>query len=99
MIKHIVFWRVIAQDDPGKAVAIEFIREQLEPLVGVIPGLRSLSVHASVAEPRGNWDAVLLSEFATVEDLQAYQVHPSHLVAGTTALTVCSDVTEIDVEL
>jgi hypothetical protein len=82
MIRHIVMWKLRAEDGDGKAAAIGEIRGALEPLVGVIPGLRSLIVRADVATTDGNWDAVLVSEHDSTEALDGYQVHPEHVRAA-----------------
>lgn len=78
MITHIVMWRLKASDAEGKAQAIAEIREALEGLTATIPEIRSMRVHANSLPERGDHDACLVSEFASVADLDAYLVHPDH---------------------
>lgn len=80
MIKHIVFFN-IADNVEGKTKAEHalYIKSELEALKGLIPEIISIEVGINHPEaPTGNFDIVLYSEFATMSDLDAYQVHPEH---------------------
>lgn len=76
MVKHIVLYTFKEGVDKKKAVAI--IKEQLEPLVGVIPGLLHMEIRAAY---QGGMDYALYSEFESQEALTNYAVHPAHLAA------------------
>ena len=76
MIKHIVIYTL--KEDVNKTEAVEIIRSQLEPLVGVIPGLTHMEVRAAY---QGGMDYALYSEFESKEALAAYKDHPAHLAA------------------
>lgn len=82
MIRHIVLWKLTAEDAAGKAASVEAIAGALEPLVGVIDGLLSLKISANVAFLDTNWDVALVADYPTVADLEAYQVHPAHQAAA-----------------
>ena len=82
MIRHIVLWKLKADDAAGKAEAVAAIAGALEPLVGVIDGLESLTISANVAFLDTNWDVALVADYPTVADLEAYQVHPEHVKAA-----------------
>ena len=45
MIKHIVVYTL--KEGVNKPEAIEIVRSQLEPLVGVIPGLQHMEIRAT----------------------------------------------------
>lgn len=98
MIKHIVTWKLKAEDVSTKAASVAAIREALEPLAGIIEGIRTLTVHANAAFPDANWDVVLLSEFDTLEALEAYQTHPAHMVAVGVVREHVSQRASIDIE-
>ena len=68
MVKHIVVYTL--KEGVNKPEAIEIIRSQLEPLVGVIPGLTHMEM-----------DYALYSEFESKEALANYTKHPAHLAA------------------
>ena len=76
MVKHIVLYTFKEGVDKEKAVAI--IKEQLEPLVGVIPGLQHMEIRAAY---QGGMDYALYSEFESKEALANYAQHPAHLAA------------------
>lgn len=80
MIRHVVMWNMAAQDAAGKAASVEAIAGVLEPLVH-LPGIRSLTVRANGANIDGNWDAVLVADYDSLEALDHYLVHPEHLAA------------------
>ncbi len=81
-IRHIVIWKLVATDEAGKAHAVAEIRNALEPLVEHIPELISLKVTPNVAYFDVNSDVVLVADFASLEDLEAYAAHPRHVEAG-----------------
>ncbi|MDK2954581.1 MAG: hypothetical protein PWQ57_77 [Desulfovibrionales bacterium] len=80
MIKHIVMWRVKdgAEGASKMENAVE-IKTRLEGLMGVVPGVVSLEVGINELAGETSADVVLVSEFASMEELDAYQTHPLHL--------------------
>ncbi len=76
MVKHIVLYTLKEGVEKEKAVAI--IKAQLEPLVGVIPGLTHMEIRAAY---QGGMDYALYSEFESREALKNYAIHPAHLAA------------------
>ena len=76
MVKHIVLYTLKEGVDKQEAVAI--IKEQLEPLVGVIPGLLHMEIRMAY---QGGMDYALYSEFDSRESLKNYASHPAHLAA------------------
>ncbi len=99
MIRHIVAWKLSAQTPEDKTAAIAAIATALEPLVGVVPGLHSLTVRQNVAFLESNWDAALVSEHDSVAALEAYQVHPAHVVAAAVPRGLTAQRVTVDVEL
>jgi len=82
VIRHIVLWKLIAEDEAGKAADAATISAALTALVGEIDGLQSLSV---VRDEVGgaNHDLALVAEYDSLEALAAYQVHPAHVRVAT----------------
>lgn len=76
MVKHIVLYTFKEGVDKSRAVSI--IKEQLEPLVGVIPGLMHMEIRAAY---QGGMDYALYSEFESREALKNYVSHPAHEAA------------------
>ena len=78
MIRHIVSWRLAAADPEQRRADAEGIKSRLEALRAVVAAER-IDVGIDLGETEGNWHVVLDSDFATREDLAAYQTHPAHL--------------------
>jgi|SRR5438046_7811962 len=79
MIKHIVFWRLKdGAHGNSKEMNARLIKEKLEALGGVVPGLLRIEVGLDFSKSEQSADLALYSEFATRADLEAYQAHPAH---------------------
>ena len=77
MVRHIVLWRLLEEaEGKNKWENAQIIKEGLEALVGVIPGL--LEAEVGINENGGDYHACLNSKFESMEALKAYDVHPEH---------------------
>ena len=76
MIKHIVLYTL--KKDVNKEEAVEIIKNALEPLVGIVPGLKHLEIRGAY---QGGMDYALYSEFESKEARRDYATHPAHLEA------------------
>lgn len=81
-VRHIVTWKLSGERVADRDAQASAIIAALEPLVGVIPGLRSLAVHRNTLNHDENWDLTLQSEHDDAAALAAYAVHPEHVAAG-----------------
>ncbi|MFS0892804.1 Dabb family protein [Microbacterium sp. 179-I 3D3 NHS] len=77
-IRHVVSWKLATEDPAERARQAEEIARRLNALDGVVPQLLSISAGANMAYPGANWDATLVADFASIEALEEYQVHPAH---------------------
>jgi hypothetical protein len=84
-------WHLKGDTPAEKAASAERVRSVLLPLVDRIPQIMSMTLHDSVVHEARNADLILLSEFASVEDLRAYQVHPDHEAAAAVIREVTTD--------
>ena len=85
MIKHIVFFSFVdSYEGMSKNEILHEVKTQLEALDGLIPELRKIEVGINHPEaPATNYDLSLYTEFDSMADLDAYQIHPEHKrVAG-----------------
>ena len=90
MVTHIVFWKLISDESHGAYKNAEKIKQGLEALVGVVPGLLSAEVGQALAE-NGEYDLCLLSTFENRGALEAYRTHPAHVeVANFVHTAVCA---------
>ena len=77
MVRHIVLWRLLEEaEGKNNWENAQIIKEGLEALVGVIPGL--LEAEVGINENGGDYHACLNSKFESMEALKAYDVHPEH---------------------
>lgn len=93
MIKHIVMWKF----QPGKDAEVRAFLEGLRGLYGVIPQIREQEVGMNCAP--GNYDAVLISAFDSLEDLEAYKRDPRHAAVSALCKSIRSDRVAVDVEV
>lgn len=93
MVKHIVMWNLA--DKENAAVTAAKMKEKLEGLVGVVPGLKSAWVHKSFA----GYDVALVTELESREALAVYQEHPAHLEVKKFIHTVITDRAFCDFEM
>ena len=94
MVKHMILWKL--KEECNTAEVKQGIKENLEGLLGKIPGLLKIRVQ-SEGLASSNADVMLDSTFENEAALAAYATHPAHvLVADTfvrpfTASRLCLD--------
>lgn len=76
MIKHIVFFKLKDRSPES----IERTAAVLRNMEGKIPQLVSIEIGLDVIHSERSFDIALVTELASLEDLQAYQVHPEHQI-------------------
>ena len=92
MIRHIVMWKF---REGTEAQRDEFLTK-LRALYGVIPQLRSCEIARSIGA--GNYDAVLVSEFDSMEDLASYKADPRHVAVSALCKSIRIDRVAVDYE-
>lgn len=74
MIKHIVFFKLKDRSEESVAATVAVLRN----MEGKIPQLLSIEVGADIIHSDRSFDIALVTVVASLDDLQAYQVHPAH---------------------
>ena len=92
MIRHIVMWKF----RPGTEAEQERFLDGLRDLQGVIPQLKRSEVAVNVGA--GNYDAVLVSEFESLEALDAYKNDPRHKAVSALCKSIRTDRVAVDYE-
>jgi len=92
MIRHIVMWKF----RPGTEKEQEQFFAGLRGLQGVVPQLLKSEVAVNVGP--GNYDAVLVSEFESLEDLEAYKNDPRHKAVSALCKSIREDRVAVDYE-
>lgn len=79
MVKHIILWQLKDELEGARKDEVKKgIKEGLEGLHGVIPGLLDIKVYTD-GLPSSNADVMLDSSFENEEALKAYAIHPAHV--------------------
>lgn len=92
MIRHIVMWKF----RPGTQAQQQQFLDGLRGLQGVIPQLLRSEVAVNVGE--GNYDAVLVSEFRDLQDLETYKNDPRHKAVSALCKSIRTDRVAVDYE-
>ena len=80
MVRHIVMWRFKDEAEGlTKAENIAKVKKMLEELPEKIDFIRKSEVKVNINENGKNFDAVLISEFDSLQDVKRYRVHPDHV--------------------
>jgi hypothetical protein len=99
MIRHVVSWKLAAEDSATKLEHATQIAERLTALVSVIPEIQELRVGTNAVGIEGNWDVVLIADYADEAALNAYVVHPAHQEVVSYVRSVVSARSAVDFEL
>lgn len=84
MVKHVILWQL--KDELSEAEKLEVkkgIKEGLEGLVGIVPGLIDVQVNIN-GLASSTVDVMLDSTLESEEALKGYAVHPSHVEVANT---------------
>ena len=92
MIRHIVMWKF----RPGTEAEQARFLEGLKNLQGVLPQLLKSEVAVNVGAD--NYDAVLVSEFESLEALELYKNDPRHKAVSALCKSIREDRVAVDYE-
>ena len=98
-IRHVVAWKLAAEDAGERAADAAEVARRLNALDGVVPQLRSISAGANSAYPDTNWDVTLVADFDSLAALEEYQVHPAHEEVAAFIRSVVASRVAVDFEV
>lgn len=82
MVKHVILWNLKEEYSAEEKTRIKAeIKENLEALVGKIPGLLEMKINIE-GLPSSTADLMLDSTFESAEALKGYAVHPEHVAVA-----------------
>ena len=93
MIKHVVMWKFC----PGTEKEMKEFLDGLQGLYGVIPQIREQQVGVNCVD--GNYDAVLISLFDSLADLETYKKDPRHVAVSALCKAIRTDRVAVDFEV
>lgn len=94
MIKHIVMWKF----KEGEQENMMLFRERLLALKGQIPEIRAMEVGINVNPSERSYDAVLVSEFDSLETLNSYSTNPLHVAVADFCKSIRTGSVSVDYE-
>lgn len=95
MIKHVVMWKF----KEGERENMLLFRERLLTLKGQIPEIRAMEVGVNINPSERSYDAVLISEFDSMDALKAYSVNPLHVAVSDFCKSIRTNSVSVDYEL
>ena len=75
MLTHVVLFKL--KDKSPET--LNKVKELLMNLEGKIPQLKYIEVGIDILHSERSYDISLITRFNSLEDMQAYQVHPAHV--------------------
>ena len=93
MLTHIVVWKYRA--DVEQDVREEHLK-RLRRLAALIPEVESLHVGADVLRLPRSYDTALVAVFRDRDALEAYTVHPEHILVVNLGRTISEHVASVD---
>lgn len=81
MVKHIILWKL--KDECNTLAVKQTMKEQLEGLVGKVPGLIEMNIQINSLKS-SNADVMLYSVLENEEALKGYATHPDHVFVADT---------------
>lgn len=95
MVTHVVLFKLEEPSSENLAATLT----KLLSMDKEIPLLRHLEAGVDLIRSERSYDIALLTKFDSLEDLQAYQVHPYHAgVVIPHMKSVCSSIVAVDYE-
>ncbi len=95
MLKHIVMWKFKEYEHDNMLV----FRDKLLALKGQIPEIRDMEVGININPTDRSYDAVLVSEFDSLEDMKAYSKNPLHLAVSEFCKSIRTSSASVDYEI
>ncbi len=100
MVRHIVMWKFKDEAEGlTKEENLLKVKAMLEVLPEKIDFIRHMEVRLNENDNGKNFDAVLISEFDSIEDVKRYRVHPDHVKISQYVSLVRLDRASVDYTL
>ncbi len=94
MIKHIVMWKFKDNEEENMKIFLDGLNKLKE----IIPEIKSMETGINI-NPKNEYDAILISEFETMEDLEKYKNNPEHIKVSSLCKKIRIDRQAIDYEV
>lgn len=100
MIRHVVMWKFKDEaEGKSKQENLEKVKSMLDALPAKIDQINSFEMGMNVKESDAAYDAVLVSTFNSLEELEEYRVHPEHVKVSQYVSKVRTNRAVVDFEI
>ena len=94
MISHVVIFKF---SDPYSQ-EVENVYKKLQSLSGKVPQLRQLEVGRNIVQSKRAYDLALVAKFDSLQDLEAYEIHPYHKEVARYVRSIAFNIISVDYE-
>lgn len=95
-VRHVVVWTLNGVSEQERAGQAAEVARRLTALIGVVPGIRSLTAGVDCLPGGSNADVALVMDVDDLGALEAYQQHPAHREAGAYIRSVAASRVAVD---
>ncbi len=99
MIRHVAVFTLTPSDSDTRRYNLQGMQERLAALVGVVPGLRRMTVEPDLGLTPGNWDVAIVTEHDDLSAFEVYESHPAHAEASAWIDVFIADRAVVDFEI
>lgn len=99
MIRHMVAWKLAAEDAATHKEQSDKIIAGLRTLPALVPSIRALSIGPTVITGPNHWDLGFVVDFDDEAGLAAYQANPDHQAVGAYIRSVVAQQAVVDFEV
>ncbi len=92
MLRHVVLFK-LADPAPDK---LQEVKEKLLSLKGRVPQLLEIEVGIDTVRSERSYDVALITTFESLDDMNAYQMHPYHVEVSSFIATVRQAAVAVD---
>jgi len=80
MIRHVIMWKFTDKfDGMSKEQIMDKAETLFAHLKNVIPEIKYMSVERDILRSDRSFDMIYITEFDSLDTLEAYRVHPEHV--------------------
>ena len=101
MIKHIVMWKFKENEEEKMKEFLEGLnrlKDIIPEIKYIIPEIKYMETGINI-NPNNEYDAILISEFETMEALETYKNHPEHIKVSELCKSIRIDRQAIDYQI
>jgi hypothetical protein len=95
MISHVVIFKFSDPHSPD----VESVYIKLRSLAGKVPQLKRLEVGMNLVHSERAYDLALVAKFDSMQDLEAYEIHPYHKEVAQYVRSIALNIISVDYEI